>query len=356
MGSDYSIEADSVLRMKASNSKLRGGAALMLALWALFLLSAMVISWALDINSRLAVSGNASRVLDAEAMASSGADVALHPLIQPASPNLHRQMSNREGYDVQMTGEEGRLDLNWLTLNEDPTKLAILRQYLTLKGVELNDLDTMIDSLLDWVSPNKGIHHLNACPETDDYQPPHAPLTSVDDLKKICGWEKFATKPGWDEDFTVLPLTSGLLGQYRIDLAWASRDVLRALSAVLPGMSDDRVDRFLQLRRGSDGIDGTADDYQFGGTAQGPASSAQTGSSLPPEALTTLGLNQQQVSQQLPGTTTSIGSLLTFKGPILRVVSVGKSGDVTRSVQMIISKASLGGAGSRPAVMSWKEL
>jgi len=349
----------STSKIEIQNSKLRSGAALMLALWALFLLSAMVISWALDINSRLVVSGNASRVLDAEAMASSGADVALHPLIQPGSPNLHRQMSDRESYDVQMTGEEGRLDLNWLTLNEDPTKLAILRQYLTLKGVELNDLDTMIDSLLDWVSSNKGLHHLNACPETDNYQPPHAPLTSVDDLKKICGWEKFTSRLGWDEDFTVLPLQA--LGQYRIDLAWASRDVLRALSAILPGMSDDRVDRFLQLRRGPDGIDGTADDYQFGATAQGTPSGALTGASLPPEVQTTLGINQQQSQpqpqsqQQLP---TSILSLLTFKGPILRVVSTGKSGDVTRTVQMIVSKGggAAGGAGVGSAVMSWKEL
>lgn len=340
--------------MKAPNSKLRGGAALMLALWALFLLSAMVISWALDINSRLAVSGNANRVLDAEAMASSGAEVALAlpPNAAPGSPNLHRKVGDRESYDVQMVGEEGRLDLNWLTLNEDQTRLAILRQYLTLKGVELNDVDTMMDSLLDWVSPNKGLHHLNACPETDTYRPPHASLTSVDDLKKICGWEKFTAKPGWDEDFTVLPLPA--LGQYRIDLAWASRDVLRALSAILPGMSDDRVDRFLQLRRGPDGIDGTADDYQFGGTVQGTASSALAGGSLPPEVLTTL-LNQPQSQQPLPGSTTSIG-LLTFKGPILRVVSVGKSGDITRSVQMIISKASLGGSAGQLTVMSWKEL
>ena len=113
LGSDYSVEADAVLRMKAPNSKLRGGAALMLALWALFLLSAMVISWALDINSRLAVSGNASRVLDAEAMASSGADVALHPLIKPDSANLHGQMGKHEGYDVKMIGECGRLNLNF---------------------------------------------------------------------------------------------------------------------------------------------------------------------------------------------------------------------------------------------------
>src|SRR6266478_4910093 len=177
--------------MKTSNSKSRSGAALMLALWALFLLSAMVISWAFDINSRLVVSGNASRVLDAEAMASSGAEVALTREISPSSPNLHRQMGSGESYDVQMTGECGRLNLNFLTQGEDPAKLAFLRQYLSLKGIELNDLDSMMDALLDWVSPNKGLHHLNAPPETDDYRPPHAPLTSVDDLKKILGWEEF---------------------------------------------------------------------------------------------------------------------------------------------------------------------
>ena len=193
--------------MKAPNSKLRSGAALMLALWALFLLSAMVISWALDINSRLTVSGNASRVLDAEAMASSGADLALHPLVKPDSANLHRQIGNQEGYDVQMIGECGRLNLNLLAPGGERTTplKEILRQYLSLKGVELNNADTMVDSLLDWMSP-PGLHRLNACPETDDYKPPHAALTSVDDLKKVCGWAEFTSKPGWDEDFTAQQL------------------------------------------------------------------------------------------------------------------------------------------------------
>ena len=161
------------------------GAALLLALWALFLLSAMVIAWALNINSRLAVSSNANRVLEAEAMASSGADVALSREISPSSPNLHRQMGAGESYDVQITGECGRLNLNFLTQGEDPNKLRILRQYLNLKGVDLNDLDVMMDSLLDWVSPTKGLQHLNACPESDVYHPAHAPLTAVDELKEI---------------------------------------------------------------------------------------------------------------------------------------------------------------------------
>src|ERR1700719_2761005 len=56
-------------------------AAIMLALWALFLLSAMVISWALDINTRLTISGSANRLLEAEAMACSGVEVAMHPAV-----------------------------------------------------------------------------------------------------------------------------------------------------------------------------------------------------------------------------------------------------------------------------------
>jgi Type II secretion system (T2SS), protein K len=318
--------------MKAPNSKLRGGAALMLALWALFLLSALVISWALDINSRFAVSGNASRVLDAEAMASSGADLALHPLIKPDSANLHRQIDNRQGYDVQIVGECGRLNLNLLAPGgaENRPLVEILRQYLGLKGIELNNVDTMVDSLLDWISP-PGLHRLNACPESDDYQPAHSALTSLDDLKKICGWAEFTSKSDWDEDFT-LSNCGGVL-----DLGWASRDMLRALVQSLGIGGDDKVDQFLQLRRGPDGIDGTADDGLFD----------------MPTALRTLGFpaQQSQQSPQLTGLNLGLKNTLVF-----RVTSVGKSGDVTRTVQMIVSKPQGAAGGGRPQVMSWKEL
>jgi len=313
------------------------GAALLLALWALFLLSAMVISWALNINSRLVVSTNASRVLTAEAMASSGAEIALHPMIQSDSPNLHRKLRGGESFDVQITGECGRLNVNFLTQGEDPRKLAILRQYLSLKGVELNDLDEMMDALLDWVSPNAGLHHLNAPPETDDYHPPHAPLASLDELKKIKGWAEFTSKPGWDKDFTVL----GNCGP--IDVAWAPHDVLVAL----PGLGEDAVNRFLQVRAGPDGIDGTADDYQF---------STAGGTTVPPDVLNALGLNQQQYQQIQP--------LVQYKAPVLRIVSVGKSVNVSRSVEMVVLKQQTAGVvpiaagltSSRPQVISWKEL
>ena len=305
------------MKTSSLNSKFVSGAALMLTLWALFLLSAMVISWALDIDSRLTLSGDANRGLAAEAMAASGAEVALHPSVKPSSPNLHRALGAREGYDVSITGEGGRLNLNWLTAGEDPVRLEILRKYLELKRVDLNERDRMMDALLDWVGPNAGLHRLNAPPETADYHPPHAPLTSVDELKKIFGWSEFTSQPGWEDDFTID--SSG-----PIDLAWASRDVLRAL----PGMRDDFVDRFLQLRRGSDGIDGTADDAQFGNLA---------------DIQYALGFSPEQFQQ--------LAALVGFNDQVIRILSVGKSGNIARTVKMVVRKS-----GNIPEVIAWKEL
>ncbi|MEY2439646.1 MAG: ral secretion pathway protein, partial [Verrucomicrobiota bacterium] len=146
------------------------GAALMLALWALFLLSAMIISWALDIDSRLIMAGKANRILEAEAMACSGAEVALHPHVKPDSSNLVGQIGDRGTYEAHVTGEGGRLNLNWLLAGEDPVRLGILRKYLENKGIELNERDRMIDCLLDWVDPDNLVR-LNGAEDSDDYHP-----------------------------------------------------------------------------------------------------------------------------------------------------------------------------------------
>jgi hypothetical protein len=318
-----------LMRKLSRNCKRESGAALLLALWALFLLSAVVIAWALNINSRLTVSTNANRALSAEAMASSGSEVALNPTIKPASANLHRAIGS-ESYDVQMTGECGRFNLNLLAPGgvENPVLVQALRQYLNLKGIDLDAIDVMMDSLLDWISPTKGLQHLNAPEETDDYRPPHAPLTSVDELKKVFGWAEYTSHPGWDDDFTTV-----IGGCQQIDAAYASRDVLRAF-----GIPDDFVDRFLQARRGPDGIDGTADDPQMDQQS----------------AFALLGLGGTGTGQSPQ--VNAIQNLIVYKSsnPVFRIVSVGKSGNVTRSVQIIVLKQTTGAG--RPQVFSWKEL
>jgi hypothetical protein len=290
----------------------------MLALWALFLLSAMVISWALEIDSRLTLSGNANRRLEAEALACSGAEVAMHPKVQPGSPNLSRKIDNRKNYEVRMTGEGGRLNLNWLLAGEDPTRLGILRQYLEKKGIDLNERNGMVDCLLDWVDPDD-LERLNGAEASEDYRPPNRLLNRTDELKQIKGWAEFTATPGWDDDFTLN--SSG-----PVDLAWASRDVLVAL----PGMSEVLVDRFLQFRRGQDGIDGTTDDAPFRNLEDVRAA---------------LGFSPDQFKQFI--------SLVSFKDPVFRIVSVGRSNEVMRVVQMVIRRPP---NVTVPQVITWKEL
>jgi type II secretory pathway component PulK len=294
----------------------RSGAALALAMWALLLLSAVVISWALEINSQISLSGSANRILEAEAMACSGAEIAICPGIQTSSPNLKRQVNALDSYEARITGEGGRLNLNWLVAGEDPVRLGILRRYLESKGVDLNERQRMVDCLLDWIDPDNLVR-LNGAEETPDYHPANALLTRLDQVKKIKGWEKFTTRPGWDEDFTLN--SSG-----PIDLSWASHDVLMAL----PGMSEPVVAAFLQLRRGLDGIDGTEDDAQF--------------QSLD-EVRAALGLTPDQFA--------ALNGLVAFKDPVVRIVSTGKSGDTTRVVQMVVRKV-----GNVPQMITWKEL
>jgi hypothetical protein len=301
--------------MKLGSQLQRRGAAILLALWALFLLSAMVISWALDINSRLNVAGASTRVLEARAMASSGAELALAPEIEPNSPLLHRSLGRNQSYRAQMLGEGGKLNLAWILAAENPDRIGILRRYLELKGIDINERDHMLDCLLDFVDPDD-LPRLNGAESDPDYQPKNAPLQRIEELREVKGWKKFTSQPNWDQDFTLY--SSG-----PVDLAWASRDVLLSL----PGFNEQIVDRFLSYRRGPDGVDGTEDDPQF--------------QSLD-EVRLALGFTPDQFAQ--------LSGLIGFKDPVMRVVSVGTSGDVTRTVEMIIRKNT-----GRPQMIRWKE-
>jgi len=297
--------------MKPSKSR---GAALLLSLWALFLLAALVMSWALNIDSRLNISGTENRILEAQAMAASGAEVAIAPTIKPNSPNLQGKFGPRQSYSVRTTGEGGRLNINWLVAGENPARIEMLRQYLEAKGIDLNERDRMIDCLLDWVDPDDLVR-LNGAEASEGYQPANALLVRIDELKKVKGWEAFTSAPGWDDELTVNSTGP-------VDLAWAPRDVLRAL----PGFTDAMVERFLQLRAGPDGKDGTADDTVF--------------NSLD-DIRAVLGLSPQQFQALSP--------FVSFKDPVMRIVSTGRSSDVTRVIQLVFR------AGTTPQLITWKE-
>ncbi|HEY0370255.1 MAG TPA: hypothetical protein VGC85_11710, partial [Chthoniobacterales bacterium] len=203
----------------------------------------------------------------------------------------------------------------WAVAGENPQRLELLRRYLEAKGIDLNERDHMIDCLLDWVDPDNLVR-LNGAEDDGDYHPANQLLTRIDDLKRVKGWAEFCAKPGWDSEITVNSTGP-------IDLAWASRDLLLSV----PGMTEQIVDAFLTLRSGPDGVEGTDDDADFKSID---------------EVRSALGLSPDQFKQVAP--------LVTFHDQVMRVVSVGRSGDVKRTVQMIVRKS-----GNVPQMVTWKE-
>jgi general secretion pathway protein K len=301
--------------MKRGAVRKLSGAALMLALWALFLLSAMVISWSIDINSQLALTSDANRRLEAEAMAASGAEVATNSQVSATDTSvLHRSLGKNQSFNVRILGEGGRLHLNWILSGESPQRLDMLRKYLELKGVDINERDRMMDCLLDFVDPDD-IPRLNGAESEPGYQPKNSLLQRVEELKQVKGWEKFTSRKDWDADFT-------LYSQGPVDLLWADRDVLLCL----PGFNEQIVDRYLQYRQGPDGIDGTADDPPMQSLDQ---------------VRLALGFTPDQFAQ--------LSGLVSVNDPVVRIVSLGTSSDVKRTIEMIIRRT------ATPQIIRWKE-
>ncbi len=317
MGGDHCAKSHGAdILMKSCADKNRRSAALLLSLWALFLLSAVVISWALDIDSRLTLNGNASRVTEAEAMAASGSEIAMHPAVKSGSPLLRGGVSPTQTFEVRITGEGGRLNINWVVAGENPQRIELLRKYLEIKGIELNDRDHMIDCLLDWVDPDNLVR-LNGAETEAGYQPKNALLARIDELKRIKGWHDFTLQPDWDAGLTVNSTGP-------VDLTSAPHGLLMAL----PGMTEQVVAAFLALRQGPDKQDGTEDDVEF--------------KSLE-DVRVALGFTTEQFNTLAP--------LVGFKDQVVRVVSTGRSANVTRVVQMVIRKT-----GNVPQLITWKEL
>jgi hypothetical protein len=305
-----------------SRNSLQRGSVLILSLWALLLLSAAVFAWLKFINLNITITGQRSNGLEAKALAHSGVMVALNPQVTPLTPIMNQQFTPDRGYKVRMTGEGGRLNLNWIFTpaeTPDPVKIAMFQRYCQNRGLDLEAVQHLTDSILDWLSPGN-IGRLNGAEDDPDYHPPHrGQFLSVQELALVKGSQPLVSQDGWQDDFTIYT-DPGL-----IDLQSAPRRVLESL----PGVGDLNVNRFLQIRQGPDGLDGTADDHLFANVN---------------EAIAFLGLTGAQARQ--------IASYLFVENPLstVHIKSIGQCGNVQRQVEVVARKM-----GMQPIILSWKE-
>jgi Type II secretion system (T2SS), protein K len=294
----------------------RRAAAMLLALWAVVVLSGAVLVWASYIRQTIAVSGESYNDTEARVMAHSGLALALHPLVNKETPALMVEAENDPGFRVQLLSEGAKLNINFIFAGEDVRKLDLFKRWLETRGVEYQDRDRMVDCIMDWLDADN-VKRINGQEDDVSYHPPNrGQFYTVEELAEVVGTEPLTSRPGWKEDLTVF-------SQGPIDLSSANSDILR----LLPGVGDAAIERFLQWRRGGDELDGTADDpvIQKLETVQG-----------------FLGLNKTQWN--------ALGGLIMLRDNTWQIVSEGWSGKVIRQVTVVVRKGS-----QNPQILNWTE-
>ncbi len=287
-----------------------------MAMWAIIVLTSAVLVWAAYIRQTINVAGENLNDMEARAMAHSALAIAMHPLVGKETPALGVAEQNDPGFSVRLLSEGAKLNLNFIFQGEDPRKLDMFRRWLENRGIEYQARNRMIDCILDWLDADN-VQRTNGQEDGSNYHPPNrGQFLTVEELAEVAGTEPLTLQPGWKNELTVF-------SQGPVDLTAADANILR----LLPGVGDLAIDRYLQWRRGGDGIDGTIDDpvIQKLETVQG-----------------FLGLNKTQWQ--------SLGGLIMLRDNTWQIVAEGWSGKVVRQVAVVVRKGS-----QNPQILNWQE-
>ena len=295
------------------------GVALIVVLWAVSLISAAMLGLAAILQGQLGQEIVSLQSARAGLVAESGIQMALNSQVAPAeikqaSTQLNQRLS--DGWKIpvhfevgDLQGEEGKLNMNALLLGDKARAQRVLQNLFAAWGVNLSTSTRLIDTLIDWVDSDSLTQPQGA--EEEDYEkrkkmgPRNGPFESIDELKKVIGWEEMAKEAALGPQGVVNPLKKfTIYGSGKLSLLTADQDVIEIVLDLQPGAATN----FMQVRNGADQQAGTPDDLVNTGL-------------LP-------GVNPAVLAER----TTNGG------GDLWRVTSTGYVGEAKRTVVALISR------------------
>jgi general secretion pathway protein K len=297
------------------------GIALIIALIAILVLSALAAGFALSMKVETRLAFNANSETQLYWLGRSGVELARWVLAQEKCPydSLNQIWAGGPGSDCETNGPLAGFSLNSYPFGGGTVSIKIvdlerraniniangleIQQALTLMGVDANDISVVADSIQDWIGPAGPPRVAGA--ESDYYQglnPPYyaknAPMDDLSELLLVRGVTPemyyggsatnqpgavfhhklgFGAAPGQIPDYpfglkdVFTPISIG-----RININTADANVL----AMIPGMDAVMAENLIKLRAGPDGVDGTEDDTPFpnpGGALQSAGAPQQAG-------------------------------------------------------------------------------
>ncbi len=234
----------------------RRGAALLLVLWAIAIISFAVVWVANVVNLELETGTSEAAGLRARTIALTGVALGLHPAVKRDDEALLKQdLGNGERLEVRLRGEGARLNINQLL---SPPDRITLKNLFALWGLPTDEADRLIDALVDWTDKDD-LRLFNGA-ERPEYEaagianaPSNRPFRSVAEMAGVRGMDEVARlNPEWRDAFTIF-------GDGKVDVNEASSEILQAAAGLTPEMADQIV----AWRSGPDGIEPTEDDVRF---------------------------------------------------------------------------------------------
>ena len=299
------------------------GAALLLVLWAITVISFAVLWAANVVNLELETTISDSAGLRARQIAVSGVALGVHPQVKREDTELlNRDFGAGERMEVRIRGEGARFNINQLIQQQDRITMLNL---LTLWGLTPDEANALIDRWKDWTDEDEFRTGFGGA-ERGDYEalgianaPANRPFRSVSEMARVLGMEQVATlKPDWADSFTIF-------GDGKIDVNEADAGVLQAATGIVPEM----VEGILQQRRGPDGIEPSEDDFRFEDVSQ--LAGWLAGSMLPSE---------------------QILAKLSTESSVKRIDSRGIVGERSRLISVV---AASGDGGDGTTYLLWEE-
>jgi general secretion pathway protein K len=267
----------------------REGAALVVALWTVLILSLLISGLAYEMHIEAGITSYARKRLKAQVAARGGVEYAKFLMaksfetsafeesdeekeaLRILAKNLEKgigvsgaQVEQGESRAVvDILPEAGRRNVNTLQ-DEDWEEL------LDQAGVPEEIWPDLIDCFMDWTDGGDE-HRLNGAEENDSfykeqgYVPKNAPLDTVDELLLIKGFTPAIVYGGPPTDPKGEPLRGiahllTTFGDGKVNVNTASREVLMTLTSRGKMMDEWVVDDLLKYRLGDDGVPNTEDD------------------------------------------------------------------------------------------------
>jgi general secretion pathway protein K len=331
--------------LKERQPERRNGAALVVVLWVITLLSIFVLTFAFDMHIQARITSTWRKKLKAEYIARGGMEIAKMALLETANPDVRTpeisgytemgsdkarrlatvSLSQGGGADfeeqigegvatISIRPENAKINLNSIIdLKNEPLTKALWDPLLEQAGVPFDVRDSLVDCVMDWVDQNE-LSHLNGA-ESDYYEtlnPPYqaknAPFDTVDELLLVKGFADLIPQSTQTVYEAISRYLTAFADERKININAVDPDTLMAFL----GIDEELALTILAGRAGIDMEPGTTDDQPY--------------------------KDFNDLSSRVPGITPDMAEYITFSAAgRFYIHVVGKVGDITRSIACVAS-------------------